>query len=339
MAGTCHGSPAATHALRVTLQPCSPDLRDAATDDVVDDARDRRPSRSTSALQREPSRSLGCQSGQRALALADRRAHRVDDHGFPNLHVFPSATANLTGVSTYDPGMDRADLEFVMTIALQRLVDRVGVDPERIDDVVGGCVSQVGEQGCNVTRNSWVAAGLPQSVPCTSVDRQCGSSQQAMHFAAQGVMSGCYDLAIACGAESMTRSPMGWNASGGIGPFSPDFMAACDGQLKTQFEVAQILAERFKISREDMDEFALESHGAAAKVDSGGVADEFVPVPLKDAEGRETGELLEHDEGIRRGGTMESLPRCRRPPPGYRRSPPTSPQATRRRCPTARPRC
>ena len=101
---------------------------------------------------------------------------------------------------------------------------------------------------------------------------------------------------------------MASNASGGLGPFSPEFMAACDGQLKTQFEVAQILAERFKISREDMDEFALESHRrAAATVDSGAVADELVPVPIKDAEGRETGELLEHDEGIRRGGTMESL--------------------------------
>jgi acetyl-CoA acyltransferase len=129
-----------------------------------------------------------------------------------------------------------------------------------------------------------------------------------MHFAAQGVMSGCYDIAIACGTESMTRAPMGSNAAGGLGPFSPDFMAACDGQLKTQFEVAQILAERFKISREDMDEFALESHRrAAANLDSGAVRTELVPVPMKDAEGRETGELLQADEGIRRGGTMESL--------------------------------
>ena len=122
------------------------------------------------------------------------------------------------------------------------------------------------------------------------------------------MMSGCYDLAIARGTESMTRSPMGSNAAGGIGPFSPDFMTACDGQLKTQFEVAQILAERFKISREDMDEFSLESHRRAAMaVDSGAVQSELAPVPIKDAEGRETGQLLEADEGIRRGGTMESL--------------------------------
>src|SRR5205085_7196949 len=196
----------------------------------------------------------------------------------------------------------------LLAFTLQHLIERTGVDPERIDDVVGGCVTQAGEQGCNVTRNAWVAAGFPQSVPATSVDRQCGSSQQAMHFASQGVMAGCYDIAIACGTESMTRSPMASNAAGGIGPFSPAFMEACDGQLKTQFEVAQILAERFKISREDMDEFALESHRrAAATVDSGAVQTELVPVPIKDAEGRETGQLLDADEGIRRGGTMESL--------------------------------
>src|SRR3954451_13725445 len=196
----------------------------------------------------------------------------------------------------------------LLAFTLQRLVERTGVDSERIDDVVGGCVSQVGEQGCNVTRNSWVAAGFPQSVPCTSVDRQCGSSQQAIHFVAQGVMAGCYDMAIACGTESMTRSPMASNAAGGIGPFSPAFMEACDGQLKTQFEVAQILAERYKISREDMDEFALQSHTrAASAVDSGAVDVELLPVPIKDADGRETGQVLEHDEGIRRGGTMESL--------------------------------
>src|SRR6478752_7097482 len=181
----------------------------------------------------------------------------------------------------------------LLAFVLQRLIERVGVDPERVDDVVGGCVTQVGEQGCNVTRNAWVAAGFPQSVPCTSVDRQCGSSQQAIHFVAQGVMSGCYDIAIACGTESMTRSPMASNAAGGIGPFSPAFMEACDGQLKTQFEVAQILAGRFKISRDDMDEYALESHRrAAAAVDSAAVDTELLPVPSKDGDGRETGQML-----------------------------------------------
>ncbi|MEY2590028.1 MAG: acetyl-CoA acyltransferase [Acidimicrobiaceae bacterium] len=196
----------------------------------------------------------------------------------------------------------------LLAFALRSLIERTGVDPERIDDVVGGCVSQVGEQGCNVTRNAWVASGFPQSVPCTSVDRQCGSSQQAMHFAAQGVMAGSYDLAIACGVESMTRVPMGSNASGGKGPFSSDFLDVCDGQLKAQFEVAQILADRFGITREDMDAFSLESHRRAAdSVDTGHFAKEVVPVPIKDEDGREIGALLESDEGIRRGGTMESL--------------------------------
>ncbi|MBA2283177.1 MAG: thiolase family protein [Acidimicrobiia bacterium] len=191
---------------------------------------------------------------------------------------------------------------------LSALVDRSGIDPERIDDVVGGCVTQVGEQGCNVIRNSWVAAGLPQSVPATSVDRQCGSSQQALHFAAQGVIAGSYDLAIACGVESMTRAPMASNASGGLGPFSPGFMAACDGQLKTQFEVAQILAARYGIDREAMDELALESHRrAASTTDAGGFEAEIVPVPVRDPDGAETGALLTADEGIRRETSLEKL--------------------------------
>jgi acetyl-CoA acetyltransferase family protein len=191
---------------------------------------------------------------------------------------------------------------------LRALLDRTGVDPERIDDVVGGCVTQVGEQGCNVTRNAWIAAGLPQTVPATSVDRQCGSSQQALHFAAQGVNAGSYDLAIACGVESMTRAPMASNASGGLGPFSADFMAACDGQLKTQFEVAQILAGKWGISREEMDAFALESHRrAAAATDSGAFADEIVPTPVKDADGRETGEVMTRDEGIRPDTSLDKL--------------------------------
>ena len=196
----------------------------------------------------------------------------------------------------------------LLAFALQGLIERTGVDPERVDDVIGGCVTQVGEQGCNVTRNAWVAAGFPHSVACTSVDRQCGSSQQAIHFAAQGVLAGSYDLAVACGVESMTRAPMASNATGGTGPFSPAFLEACDNRLYMQFEVAQTLANRFKISREDMDEHALQSHArAAASLDRGATATELLPVPIKDAEGRETGDLLAGDEGIRRNGTMESM--------------------------------
>ena len=230
----------------------------------------------------------------------------------------------------------------LLAFTLQGLVDRTGVDPERVDDVVGGCVTQVGEQGCNVIRNGWVAAGLPQSVPCTSVDRQCGSSQQAVHFAAQGVMSGCYDLAIACGVESMTRSPMASNASGGIGPV----LAGLHGGVRRSAEdpvrggadpgrpVQASPATTWTSSRS--------SRTAAPRLPStaGAVDAELVPVPIKDDDGRETGEMLEHDEGIRpRAARWSRWPRCRRPLRGTRRSRPTSPPATRRRCPTAPPRC
>jgi acetyl-CoA acetyltransferase family protein len=197
----------------------------------------------------------------------------------------------------------------LLGFALRGLLDRVDVDPGLVDDVVGGCVTQVGEQGCNVTRNAWVAAGLPWHVPATSVDRQCGSSQQAMHFVAQGVIAGAYDLAIACGVESMTRAPMSTNARGGTGPFSPAFLEHTGHTLGIQFWVAQVLADRFGVTREEMDAFALESHRRAAEsTDSGHFARELLPVPVKDREtGAETGEMLEADEGIRRGGTMESL--------------------------------
>ena len=196
----------------------------------------------------------------------------------------------------------------LLGFALKTLLDRSGVDPERIDDVVGGCITQAGEQGCNVTRNAWVAAGLPWQVPATTVDRQCGSSQQAMHFVAAGVQAGHYDLAIACGVESMTRAPMASNAQGGEGPFSKDFLDVVDGQLWMQFRVAQVLADRWKISREDMDEYALESHRRAHQATtSGHFAGEMVSVPIKDSEGRLTAESLDHDEGIRPEASLEAL--------------------------------
>ena len=136
--------------------------------------------------------------------------------------------------------------------------------PGPVDDVIGGCVTQVGEQSTNVTRNGWVAAGLPQTVPATTVDRQCGSSQQAMHFAAAGVEAGHYDLVVACGVESMSRVPMASNARGGTGPFPPSFLEQIDGRLWAQFRVAQVLADRWGITREEMDAYALESHRRAA---------------------------------------------------------------------------
>lgn len=196
----------------------------------------------------------------------------------------------------------------LLGLALRSLLERNDVDPGTIDDVVGGCVTQSGEQGCNVTRNAWVAAGLPWHVPATSVDRQCGSSQQAVHFVAQGVMAGAYDLAIACGVESMTRAPMSTNARGGTGPFSPAFMDHTNHTLGIQFWVAQVLADRFGVTRDDMDEFALESHRrAAANTDGGFFARELLPVPIKDEDGEPTGEVLDRDEAIRPDTSLEQL--------------------------------
>jgi acetyl-CoA acyltransferase len=196
----------------------------------------------------------------------------------------------------------------LLGLALRSLLARNDIDPATIDDVVGGCVTQAGEQGCNVTRNAWIAAGLPWHVPATSVDRQCGSSQQAMHFVAQGVIAGAYDLAIACGVESMTRAPMSSNARGGVGPFSPAFLEACNGVLGVQFWVAQVLADKFGVTRAEMDEFACESQRRAAdSTDSGHFAREILPVPIRDEDGVENGARLESDEGIRRDTTLEGL--------------------------------
>jgi len=214
----------------------------------------------------------------------------------------------------------------LLGFSLTTLMGRTGVDPETIDDVIGGCVTQSGEQGTNVTRNGWVAAGLPQSVPATTVDRQCGSSQQAMHFAAAGVKAGHYDLVVACGVESMTRAPMASNARGGTGPFPPSFLEVIDGRLWAQFRVAQVLADRWGVSREEMDEYALESHRrAVASWDSGHFANETVAVPIKGEDGTFTGESLDADEGIRRNASLEALAGL---PPAQNWEPDTAPDIT-----------
>ncbi len=209
---------------------------------------------------------------------------------------------------------------------LTQLVGRTAVDPGRIDDVIGGCVSQVGEQSTNITRNAWVAAGLPWEVPATTFDRQCGSSQQAVHFAAAGIVAGHYDMVVACGVESMSRVGLGASARGGTGPFSPAFLDAIDGRLWAQFRVAQILAERWGITREDMDAFALESHRRAAEAtDSGHFARELLAVPMLNDEGEPTGGVLDVDEGIRRNGSMAALADL---PPAQTWEPDTAPDIT-----------
>jgi acetyl-CoA acyltransferase len=181
--------------------------------------------------------------------------------------------------------------------SLRALVDRTGIDPTRIDDVIGGCVDQVAEQAMNTTRYAVLAAGLPESVPATTVDRQCGSSQQAVHFAAQGVISGAYDAVIACGVESMSRVPMWSNVPPGADPFGPGVAARYPDGLVPQGVSAELIAAKWELPRSDLDRFSLESHQrAAAATEAGKFADEIVPI----------GDV-QTDESIRPGTTLEAL--------------------------------
>src|SRR5436309_7220556 len=136
----------------------------------------------------------------------------------------------------------------LMATVLKEVVDRSGVDPAKIEDNITGCVSQVGEQSLNIGRNAWLAAGFPEEVPATTVDRQCGSSQQAAHFAAQGVIAGAYDLVVASGVESMTRVPMGSSMAGG-NPLSAQLMTRYEGKLVPQGVSAELIAHRWRIDR------------------------------------------------------------------------------------------
>jgi len=176
---------------------------------------------------------------------------------------------------------------------LKALVERTGIDPELVDDVVTGCVSQVGEQTFNAGRNAWLGAGLPESVPATTVDRQCGSSQQAAHFAAQGVISGAYDIAIACGVESMSRVPMG-SSLVGANPFGDGMTARyADTGLVPQGISAEMIAAHWRIERDELDRMALASHQrAAATRDAGGFDAELVSVETPSG-------TVRRDEGIR----------------------------------------
>ncbi len=191
---------------------------------------------------------------------------------------------------------------------IDALVDRVGADPAQIDDVVLGCVQQVGEQSLNVARNAVLSSKLPESVPGTSLDRQCGSSQQALHFAAQAVMSGTMDIVIAGGVECMTRVPMGLSSQlpekNGFGsPKSPAQEIRYPGVQFSQFMGAEMMAERYGISKEELDRFALESHRrAAAATQAGAFRDEIIPVPLNG-----DGEMHGVDEGIRFDATLEGI--------------------------------
>ncbi|GAC1367151.1 MAG: hypothetical protein NVSMB32_11990 [Actinomycetota bacterium] len=151
----------------------------------------------------------------------------------------------------------------LLAATLSELVSRSGIDPGTVDDVICGCVSQVNEQSMNIARNAWLAAGLPEGVPATTIDRQCGSSQQAAHFAAQGVMAGAYEAVIACGVESMSRVPMGSSMSSGV-PFTPQLFSRYDGKLVMQGVSAELLAADFDLSREALDDYGFRSHARAA---------------------------------------------------------------------------
>ena len=184
---------------------------------------------------------------------------------------------------------------------LESLAGRAGVDPAVVEDVIWGCVSQAGEQTFDIARNAALAAGWPESVTGVTVDRQCGSSQQSVHFAAAGLVAGQYDVVVAGGVESMSRVPMG-SAINGANPFGERFLARYDGVFPNQGVGAEMIAERWGFSRTQLDEFSLASHEkAAAAQDEGRFDGQLAPVTLPD------GTVVRADEGVRRGGTVEKL--------------------------------
>ncbi len=198
--------------------------------------------------------------------------------------------------------------------ALKAVAERNKLDPAQVDDVIMGCVMQVSEQSLNVGRNAVLAAGWPESVPATSIDRQCGSSQQALHFAAQGVMAGAYDVVVAAGIESKTHTPMGSSVVRDYGfPFGPRMMTRYTGedghsQLKGQGIGAEMIADQWGISRQELDAFSAQSHRRAARATAEGrFENEIIPVAVRDDEGKDTDEIFATDEGIRPDSTVETL--------------------------------
>ncbi|APU14400.1 MULTISPECIES: thiolase family protein [Actinoalloteichus] len=188
----------------------------------------------------------------------------------------------------------------LLAVALRALQARNDLDPALVDDVIGGCVSQVGEQSFNVTRKAVLAAGFPEHVPGTTIDRQCGSSQQAAHFAAQGVLAGAYDVVIACGVETMSRVPM-FSSIQDSEQYGAGIAARYPEGLVQQGIAAELLAARWKLSRSELDEFAARSHRLAAQAAESGAFDrEIVGVPV-------AGGVHDRDETVRPATTAESL--------------------------------
>ena len=194
-------------------------------------------------------------------------------------------------------GIHSADLS---AHVLQALVERTGIDPALVDDVIWGCVMQIGEQTFDIARTAVLSAGWPESVPGTTIDRQCGSSQQSVHFAAAGVVSGQYDLAVAGGVEIMSRTPMG--SSFTASPLGVKYIERYGSDFPNQGIGAEQIAERWGISRTQLDEYSLASHEkAGAAIDDGRFVAQIAPLTNPD------GVLIDTDEGVRRGGTMEKL--------------------------------
>ena len=196
---------------------------------------------------------------------------------------------------------------------INELLERSGADPAAVDDVIMGCVSQVGEQSTNVARNAVLASKLPESVPGTSVDRQCGSSQQAVHFAAQAVMSGAMDIVIAAGVESMTRVPMFTPSAlpqkNGMGTYISDTVSArYNGVVFSQFMGAEMMAEKYALSKDQLDAYALHSHQLAiAATEAGRFKNEILPLQVRLADGTVPGDMHTVDEGIRFDATLAGI--------------------------------
>lgn len=192
------------------------------------------------------------------------------------------------------------------SMPLRGLIERTGIDPALVEDVIMGCVSQTGEQGLNIGRNAALAAGFPEEVVGTTIDRQCGSSQQAAHFAAQGVIAGAYDVVIAAGIESMTRIPMGITAQQGPGmPFGPLMLERYSHGLVPQGLSAEMICEKWGLSRTQLDQISLDSHRRAARAtDEGRFDSQIMPLTVQSDEGHE---VISRDEGIRTETSLEKL--------------------------------
>src|SRR6195256_1716845 len=190
------------------------------------------------------------------------------------------------------------------SLVLREIVKRAGIEPDQVEDVVFGCVSQAGEQSLNIARNAWLTAGFPVTTPGTTVDRKCVSSQQAIHFAANLIQSGVCDITIAGGVESMSRVPMGSNAISPGSPFPPELMELYD--LVPQGISAELIARKYGITRRQMDEFGVRSHHLAQKAtEKGHFKSQLMPVEVS-LNGNGHSELFDKDEGIRANANYES---------------------------------